>query len=121
MSRSLGHHNQSDDDLLMDQHNNMGNPGKKGSRQSQGRTKPSIGELVASDNRHHKKARRSRGESESNAKSEAEKTGKSNKENLKETNRLNKSAHRKRVQKLLEGKPTGKPDHASKEPKLMPR
>ena len=79
MSRSLGHHNQSDDDLLMDQHNNMGNPGKKGSRQSQGRTKPSIGELVASDNRHHKKARRSRGESESNARSEAEKTGKSNK------------------------------------------
>lgn len=132
MSRSLGHHNQSDDDLLMDQHNNMANPGKRGgNRQSHSsRSKPSIGDLITSDNRHHphhhKKARRSRGgESESNAAAaaagETEKTGKSNKENLKETNRLNKSAHRKRVQKLLEGKPTSKPDHASKEPKLMPR
>ena len=75
---------------------------------------------MANDNRHHtKKARRSRGESESNAnggseeKTHVEKTGKSNKENLKETNRLNKSAHRKRVQRLLEGKPLSKPDHAS--------
>ena len=79
---------------------------------------------MANDNRHHtKKARRSRGESESNANGESqEKThGKSNKENLKETNRLNKSAHRKRVQRLLEGKPLSKPDHASKEPKLAPR
>ena len=54
--------------------------------------KVSIGQLVASDMGHKKKKRRSKETEEDNL----------NKENILETMRLNKSAQRKRIQKLLE-------------------